>query len=161
MAVIKSQEIDDFSVLSDTITLSPNWSADYGAIPTSSMAGLTLGNITIGNVGIGSTYTIGAGGSHSNAVWTTGSNSWNTLKPSANITLKGDDADIDINGKSLVKWMKAMEERMNWMQPNTELEKDWDELRELGNRYRELENQCKEKSEVWKKLKSVTPSENF
>jgi hypothetical protein len=72
------------------------------------------------------------------------------------VSLKGDNADIDINGKSLVKtWMQAMEERMNWMQPNVELEKEWDDLRRLGERYRKLEKKCREKADMWKKLKSM------
>jgi hypothetical protein len=51
--------------------------------------------------------------------------------------------------------MEAMEERMNWMRPNIELEKEWDDLKELGDRYRELEAKCREKADVWKKLKSM------
>ena len=73
------------------------------------------------------------------------------------ISLKGEKADVDINGKSLKAWMAAMEERLNWMQPNVELEKEWDDLRKLGERYRKLEKKCKEKAEVWKKLKSMPP----
>jgi hypothetical protein len=41
------------------------------------------------------------------------------------------------------------------MQPNTELEAEWDQLRELGDRYRELEQQCREKSQMWAKLKTL------
>ena len=68
MAVIKPVEIDDFSVPSDTIKINPSYSSStYGAIPSITMADLTLGNISITNGG----YTIGAGGSHANAVWTT------------------------------------------------------------------------------------------
>jgi hypothetical protein len=29
-------------------------------------------------------------------------------------------------------------------------------LRELGDRYRELEQQCKEKSQMWSKLRTLT-----
>jgi hypothetical protein len=75
------------------------------------------------------------------------------------LALKGDNADIDINGKSMVKWMQAMEERMNWMQPNVELEAEWDDLKKLGDRYRKLEQKCKEKAEMWKKLKSMPKPE--
>ena len=179
MAVIKNQSTNDSSIVTDTINLSPSYSyssMDYGAIPsipTISITDLDLSNISItGGSSNTTTYTLGAAGSHSNAVWTTtavpstGIN-WNqsvigSVQPSAKISLKGDNADIDINGKSLVEWMEGMEERLNWMQPNTELEKEWDELQELGNRYRELEKQCKEKSEVWKKLKAMPPPpENF
>jgi hypothetical protein len=167
MAVINPQSIDDLSVLNDTIKISPSYSVDYGAIPTISIADLTLGNIAYSSSGTSTTYTLGAGGSHANAVWTTtavpgtGIN-WSAVgavQPSATISLKGKDADIDIDGKSLVKWMEAMEERMNWMQPNTELEKEWDELKELGNQYRKLEAQCRDKAAMWNKLKSMPKPE--
>jgi hypothetical protein len=39
------------------------------------------------------------------------------------------------------------------------LEKEWDELRRLGERYRKLEKKCKEKAEVWKKLKAMPKPE--
>jgi len=162
MAVIKPVEIDDFSNPSDTIKISPSYSSvDYGAIPSISMADVTLGNIAFSS-GTSSTYTLGAGGSHANAVWTTTGtttgHNWSAIgavQPSATISLKGKNADIDIDGKSLVKWMEAMEERMNWMQPNPELEKEWDELKELGDQYRKLEAQCRDKAAMWDKLKSM------
>jgi hypothetical protein len=55
--------------------------------------------------------------------------------------------------------MQGMEERMNWMQPNVELEAEWDDLKKLGDRYRKLEQKCREKIEIWKKLKSMPKSE--
>lgn len=169
MAVIKPIEIDDFSVPSDTIKLTPSpsySSTDYGAIPSISMADLTLGNIAFSS-GTSTTYTLGAAGSHANAVWTTtavpgtGIN-WNqsaigSVQPSATISLRGDNADIDLNGKSMKAWMEKVEERLNILTPNPELEKEWDELRKLGERYRKLEKKCKEKAEVWNKLKSMPP----
>ena len=53
--------------------------------------------------------------------------------------------------------MEQVEERLNILTPNPELEKEWDDLRKLGERYRKLEKKCKEKAEVWKKLKSMPP----
>ena len=166
MAAIK----EDFSVSSDTITLTdhPSYSSvDYGAIPTMATSGITLGNITTTAIGsTGTTYTLGAGGSHANAFWTTSTTGtglgWQsavgaTITPSAIISLKGEQADIDINGKSMVAWMEQVEERLNLLTPNPELEKEWDELRKLGERYRKLEKKCKEKAEMWKKLKSMPP----
>ena len=81
------------------------------------------------------------------------------VNQSGKVSLRGKEADIDINGKSLVRWMEAMEERMNWMQPNVELEKEWDDLKKLGDRYRKLEAKCREKAEMWKKLKSMPKPE--
>jgi len=75
------------------------------------------------------------------------------------MSLRGENADIDINGKSLTAWMERVEERLNILTPNPELEKEWDELRRLGERYRKLEKKCKEKAEVWKKLKAMPKPE--
>jgi len=148
---------------------------NYGAIPsltTADFSNLTTSTVTIGDTTAPS-YTIGP--SHSNVVWTTSGTSsinWNQsavggiyhnpameVNQGGQVSLKGDNADIDINGKSLVKWMQVMEERMNWMQPNIELEAEWDDLKKLGDRYRKLEQKCQEKADVWKKLKSMPKPE--
>lgn len=77
------------------------------------------------------------------------------VAPSAQLTLTGDNADITFNGKSLRKTIEALEERLNWMEPNKELEKEWDNLKKLGDQYRAMEQECREKSEMWKKLQTV------
>jgi hypothetical protein len=146
---------------------------NYGAIPaltTTDLSSLTTSSITIGN-GSGTGYTIGNGTGigmgHSNVIWTTNTSAVGGLfadpamavNQGGKLALKGENADLDINGKSLVRWMEAMEERMNWMQPNVELEKEWDDLKKLGDRYRKLEQKCREKAEMWKKLKSMPKPE--
>jgi len=78
-----------------------------------------------------------------------------TVNASGKIDLQGESADITINGTSLLATLAALQERLNWMQPNTELEAEWDQLRELGDRYRELEQQCREKSQMWTKLRTL------
>lgn len=65
------------------------------------------------------------------------------------LTLQGDSADIDINGVSLVETLRSIQDRLNMLRPNTELERDWDELRELGERYRELEQKIQDKMKTW------------
>ena len=159
----------------DTITLTAPSSpgtgyatADFGAIPTITLSDLSLGNITTGT---SSTYTLGSGlgigAVGANAIWTTNTahpsvvgGVWNgisaaDIRPSGKLHLKGEEADIDINGKSMTAWMAKVEERLNILTPNPELEKEWDDLRKLGEKYRKLEQRCKEKAEVWKKLKEM------
>jgi len=150
----------------------------YGAVPplTVSNGGVGYSANTIPNViisdgtGLGG-YTIGSTGT--NTVWTTttgtGTGSFQLspdysavgtqIEQSGRMSLRGDKADIDINGKSLKDWMEKVEERLNILTPNPELEKEWDELRRLGERYRKLEKKCKEKAEVWNKLKSMPKPE--
>jgi hypothetical protein len=110
-------------------------------------------NVTIGTSTGTGTFTLGQQGPY---VWnTTGGNLGTNISQGGKITLMGDDADLDINGKSLKQWMERVEDRLNILTPNPNLENEWDELRELGERYRELEKKCKEKAEMWKKLKSM------
>ena len=140
----------------------------YGAIPPGS-AGYeanSIPNVTISTSAISGGYTIGNGGT--GHVWTTnttGAGSYRindsaaVISASGRMELKGDGADLTINGKSLKNWMEKVEERLNILTPNPELEKEWDELRRLGERYRKLEKKCKEKAEVWNKLKSMPKPE--
>lgn len=81
-----------------------------------------------------------------------------TIGPShGNIDLRGDNADIIINGVSLKETLQGIQERLNMLAPNPEMEAEWHELRELGERYRELEARCREKSKMWQKLNSMPP----
>lgn len=91
-----------------------------------------------------------------NTVWTTNTSDWSIgTSQSATMELKGDNADIVVNGRSLMNAIDALEQRLNMLVPNPELEAEWDELRELGDRYRELERLCKEKGDMWNKLKEI------
>ena len=141
----------------------------YGAVPPLVQAH-TIPNVTISTSAISGGYTIGNGGTGTspNTVWTTnttGAGSYRINDPAAvlgaggRMELKGDSADLTINGKSLKNWMEKVEERLNILTPNPELEKEWDDLRRLGERYRKLEKKCKEKAEVWNKLKSMPKPE--
>ena len=117
--------------------------------------GMPLGPITsIGSSTSGSYISNGNYGASPN--WTTAPTTAPlTVNASGKIDLQGESADITINGTSLLATLAALQERLNWMQPNTELEAEWDQLRELGDRYRELEQQCQEKSQMWAKLKTL------
>lgn len=118
------------------------------------------GTFTYGDISIG----------QPNSVWTTnttigaaGSNyqfqDWSirdsNVTSSGQLSLVGDNADIVINGQSLNDTLTAIQERMNMLVPNPDMEAEWDQLRELGERYRELEKLCKEKSTAWNKLKKI------
>ena len=116
----------------------------------------TGGNITTG------AYTLnlsgaGTGLNYSNSTITTNPSWWGTnaaTNVSGKLQLNGDNADIEINGVSL---MDLLRDRLNIMIPNPELEKEWDELKELGEKYRAAEKKLKEQSEMWRKLKQTPP----
>lgn len=140
----------------DTLSIAPNWStlnlsAAQGAIgSTAGMNGINTGYVYTTN----GTGAIPSGGYNWNI---TTSSSPATLDQSGKLSVQGPNADIDINGHSLRTWMSKVEERLNIMTPNPELEKEWDELRRLGDRYRRLEKKCQEKAKMWQQLKSMTP----
>lgn len=111
------------------------------------------GNITISGVGTGLNYT-------SPYTFTSATPSWSIRdesKISSTIDLKGDNADIKINGISLVDTLKTIQDRLNILRPNPELETEWDQLRELGAQYRELEKKLQEQGDMWAKLKAMPP----
>jgi hypothetical protein len=113
------------------------------------------------------TYTGGLNlGAFPNTIYTTGTSTtaapWSTFNPntaSTKISLSGDNADIEVNGWSLVDAVKRIEERLGLFQPNPKLEKEWEELRELGEQYRKLEQYIKDKQATWDKLKAMPAPE--
>ena len=134
---------------------------------TSGISNDTFNWSTVGTIA-GGTYSPGTGYTYTTnttSPWLSVSNGGTGPSPamqvnqSGTIEIKGEDADIKINGKSMVTWMEAVEERLNMLTPNPELEADWDDLRRLGERYRALENKCKEKARMWAALKKVQPQQ--
>ena len=73
-----------------------------------------------------------------------------TLKVNGNADFEG---EVTIKGKSLSEMFDKIEERLAILHPNPELEDRWDELKELGKRYKELEQELIEKEKVWAILK--------
>ena len=131
---------------------------------TDTMSSSITGANIIGAIGSGTSYnwTVGANGTSaidwSNLTINTTAHPMK-VNQSGTIELTGEDADIRVNGRSLMDAIDALEQRLNILVPNPELEAEWDELRELSERYRELEKKCKEKGDMWKKLKQMPPPE--
>jgi hypothetical protein len=138
---IGSQETITLSPAADTITLSSNiWD-------TSTITGAYSYPNTVTMTGSYPNVTLGSGTGISNP-WTT---------TSSKIKLDGEGADIEVNGESLIAMIKRVEERLNILTPNEKLEEEWEELRALGNRYRELEQHIKDKQATWDRLKAMPP----
>ena len=87
------------------------------------------------------------------------SDSINTLgaKPSSKISLNGDDADIEINGESMVSMLREIRDRLNIIQVSETMEAEWDELRVLREQYEAKLAECREKSRAWEALKQMPP----
>jgi len=159
------------ATLDDTITLSStSWSdPQYGAVPPLTVSnidgninGMSYSNISIGQGG----YTIGTptGINTAGHVWTTtgtGSHPYTinpyTMNQSGKVHITGENADLVIGEKSMRDWMERVEERLNILTPNTKLETEWEELRALGEQYRQLEQHIKDKQATWDRLKAMPP----
>lgn len=80
---------------------------------------------------------------------TLGNYNQNELHVQGNARVTG---DLTVGGISVGETLKRIEERLNILRPNPDLESRWDELRELGQRYRELEQELLEKEHMWAQL---------
>ena len=58
------------------------------------------------------------------------------------------DGDITIKGVKLMETLEKIEQRLNILRVNPELESRWNELKELGERYRLLEAECLDKEYI-------------
>jgi hypothetical protein len=155
------------ATLNDTVTISSSWSdPQYGAVPPLTVSSIdgNINGVSYNNIGIGQgSYTIGLGFPGSNTysnVWTTDTtNPYINAGPyqSGKVHITGDNADLVIGEKSMRAWMERVEERLNILTPNTKLETEWEELRELGEQYRRLEQHIKDKQATWDRLKAMPP----
>jgi hypothetical protein len=69
------------------------------------------------------------------------------------VELRGEKADIVVNGESMMQTLRNIQDRLNMLRPNPELEAEWDQLRAVGEQYRKLESEFNEKSKMWNTLK--------
>ena len=111
------------------------------------------------SVSLTSPYTVSSGINFPNAVYTTSTvnSPWVQSPPMAGpkIRLEGADADIEINGVSLWRTMQEISNRLNIMHTNPELETQWQELRELGEQYRKLEQHILDKQATWDRVRAM------
>ena len=79
-----------------------------------------------------------------------------TVTPSAVIQLDGKDADVVINGESLKETLQTIKEALripNRIQQDAQLEKEFEEIRVLREKYEQKVREYKEKQLVWNVLK--------
>lgn len=65
------------------------------------------------------------------------------------------DCDLKLGNISIRTFLERIEQRLEILHINPELESQWDELKELGDRYRQLEKELLEKNKVWDILKKT------
>lgn len=107
------------------------------------------GNITIpiANSTNNIIYTGVAGGG--GGTWSATNAVWANTPPRVSIT----DGDILFDGISLRDTLKSMQELLAIMVPHPELEKEFEQLKELRNQYNKVAEDCKEKLKAWEILK--------
>jgi hypothetical protein len=112
---------------------------------------ITLDSININHTPYTISSTIAPGSVLTNSGWTPTPTL--TVSQSGTIQLEGENADIRVNGESMMQTLRNIQDRLNMLRPNPELEAEWDQLRALGEQYRKLESEFKEKSKMWNTLK--------
>ena len=109
-----------------------------------------LGTMLDSTLTVSPTYTVGA------VTWQNSSISNPTadtlINAGGQIELRGDKADVVINGVSLKETLEGIQKRLNMLRPNAALEAEWDQLQELGEQYRKLEAELLEKQRMWSTL---------
>ena len=138
----------------DPVTIDPTdplWSVDghgdaFSISPNNANAGLYISTVT-GGTGLPITWP-----NNSSPSWTFSDLSI-ASPPQAKIQLQGNNADIEINGESVVGMLREIRDRLNILQVSKEMEQEWDELRALREQYEAKLAQCREKSRVWQALK--------
>ena len=163
---VSKVEVDNLGAISGSY----GYDTTMGGADTISLSGI------YNNTVIGGGYTVTTGlGSNATPYYTAGSTSglnwgagtgisntagptWSNTHMAGKLNLDGDEADIVINGVSL---MDILRDRLNVMIPNPKLEKEWDQLKELGDQYRALEAKLKEQGEMWSKLKQMPPPDLY
>jgi hypothetical protein len=134
----------------------------YGAVPpTTYTAEIDLTNCKISNAGpTGVTVTGNPAYTYGNltipvSAGTSLSSPWTTTASINTARVRITDQDIELDGLSLKKTLKKLHERMAIMVPNTELEADFEQLRELRRQYEVLEQELQAKAETWNTLKNT------
>lgn len=79
-----------------------------------------------------------------------------TATSNGTLELAGDDADIKINGESLMSTLREIQNHLRIpaaVVRDAEAEAEWAELQAAGERYESLLKQYKAKQQVWETLK--------
>lgn len=135
-----SADLDWSTIDSSTIDLSDSYTIDNAMAQT--WPSMVYASNTIGS------SSISGSGLHSSEL----SNSTITINTNGIEMQPG--TDIVIGGQSLMKTLDVINERLAILQPNTRLESEWTELKELGERYRAMEQDLLEKARAWDILKA-------
>ena len=131
----------------------PTYKTTAPVYTAAGIGGSNYGNVTLTAVpGAGITYTSGTG---TNTWATTAAISpYYTAQPKVNITSE----DIEIDGLSLKETMLAVKNELmipTRINRNADLEREFAELKEWADKYKELEEKFLEQKKMWETLKKT------
>lgn len=113
---------------------------------------------TTGTSTSATTYTIPASAWSNVTLSTSPSNgTWATTQ-GGKIELKGESADVVINGESLKETLQAIKEALripNRIQQDAKLEQDFEEIKTLREKYEQKVKEYQEQKRVWDILKNT------
>jgi len=134
----------NYDLFDDTIgTVSVAGGAGGGGYTMGTGLGLGLG-LNIGTAGQTITW------NGNDTAWTNNTYIQTPLHVKGNAEIEG---DLKVKGKSLADAIDNIEKRLAILHPNPELEERWEQLKALGEQYRELERDILEKEKIWDILK--------
>jgi hypothetical protein len=108
-----------------------------------------------------SIFTIGVNGTSASDLWT--SQNYGSISisdpntSSGKLVLKGESADIEINGESLNETLQAIKDALripNRIQRNDKLEAEFEELKKVREQYEQMVKEYQEKMQTWDILKT-------
>lgn len=125
----------------------------YGAIPTN-YSNVFVSTGTSGGVWKNTTAT-------SYTIPVSGTGSLNTVSigddtKRSSLQVKGDtniEGNLVVQGVNITEILQSIQSQLGLLVPNPQMEAEFDQLRELGDRYRALEALVKEQKQIWDILK--------
>ena len=159
---IQSVESEDFFTMSNT-ALTADWQKwdSWSNLTASGLPSLTASDvysIDFANIGNITTINLSAlNNTASSAIWT-GSVYTNTSLNSVKINNQGtieipQGGDLLIGNVSLTDRLDKIESRLAILNPRPEIEKEFEELKALGDQYRALEQEIQERLKTFETLK--------
>jgi len=112
----------------------------------------TMGSLGSSNWGYNNTITTTA----SPYISTNGYMYPNTITSGHTLQVNGDtiiEGNLTVKGVNLSDRLDQIEQRLGILRPNNDLEGKWEELKALGDQYRQLEKEILEKESMWDILK--------
>lgn len=142
---------DSVTITAGGVTSTNTYTLDplYGAVPSSDILwSSSLGQYPNISISPNNWTTTGTSGS-----WILDDTTLSDTRPSGKLTLQGEDADIEINGRSLMQILDSIEQRLGLLKCREDLETEWTELKSLGDQYRAMVKNIEEKTKMWETLK--------